>query len=439
MKNDHKDFVAACLERSRGVPLTVNLELKHGDYHDYPDCTCIRNEWSPGMQIDEDNPCRYHTTIHPLLNADSIQRICKLDVHFTMLDASEEGPDEDFKNALNDFEFFVFPLPSLESLHFSVNHELEIDTHLNFPRDLFSWIILPPTKLRHLTLQGCYGGPIRAARNLTSFELAGEDGFDPIELTRRTFLPFISGSPSLVSLTLTHCAFPDREKLSRVTPVKLSELRTLRLVGVYELPSLPGLIEVPAFKTLSSLHISTRKQESSFGFHYSNHFEVRAENDDGFQLVYDCTNDDELASEWLGITHNANPSPAFVRFEGRNLDPSKDSKVEVSLLPLFVNAKVLEIGSSFSHLWSRELWRDLEKTGPQLTTIRLDVVEGMSQTILGESVEKFAQARLEKGMPLSNLERMEYGGMSKENEEKAKRLWEEFRANLDIDKYLTFQ
>ena len=55
-----------------------------------------------------------------------------------MLDTSKEEPDEEFMDALDDFEFFVLPLPSLESLSFSVNHEPEIDTHLNYPRGLFS-------------------------------------------------------------------------------------------------------------------------------------------------------------------------------------------------------------------------------------------------------------------------------------------------------------
>jgi hypothetical protein len=440
VKNDHKDFVAACLERSRGAPLTVYLDLKHGDYHDYPDCTCIRNEWSPGMQIDEDNPCRYHTTIQPLLTVDSIKRICKLDVCLTMLDASEEGPDQDFKNALDDLDFFVVPLPFLESLSFSVNHELEIDTHLSLPRDLFGWVILPPTRLRHLTLQGCYGGPIRAARNLTSFELAGEENFDPIALTQRTFLPFISGSPSLVSLILSHCEFSEREQLSRVTPVKLSRLKTLRLMGVYGLSGLPGLMEVPAFKTLSSLGISTRKHEATIGHYNCSHFEVHAGNGDGFQLFYDGGSTGELVSEWLGIMRNADPSLTFIRLEGRDLDdPSRDFKGEVSPLPLFVNAKILEINSSFSHPWYRDFWSDLEKIGPQLTTLRLEVTEGMSPTKLVESVEKFAQARLEKGMPLRNLEKMEFEGMSEEDQEKAKKCWEEFRASLKIDEYLALQ
>lgn len=54
-----------------------------------------------------------------------------------MLDTSKEEPDEEFRNALNDFEFFLSYLPFLESLSFSVAHELDVDTHLKFPRNLF--------------------------------------------------------------------------------------------------------------------------------------------------------------------------------------------------------------------------------------------------------------------------------------------------------------
>ena len=440
VKNDHKDFVAACLERSGGVPLTVCLDLKHGDYEDYPDCTCIRNEWSSGMRINEANPCRYHTTIDPLLELDNIQRIRKLEVHLTMLDGyAEEGLDQDFKDALDDFDFFTSPLPALESLSFSVNLELDIDidTHMHFPRDLFCWNFLPPTKLRHLTLHGCYGGPIQAVRNLTSFELAGVlDGFDPIELNQRTFLPFISGNPSLVSLRLSHCSFPDRAQPSRVIPAKLPELKSLQLIDIYGLPGLPGIIDVPAFRTLSSLRISARKQKSD---HFSSYepilFLIHAENDDGFKLSYDTTNDHEVASDWLGITHNADPTPAFVRFEGRELNPAEEIEMETSPLPLFVNAKVLEVGASFAGVWYRNFWKDLENVGPQLTTLRLEVIEGMDPGI-GKSVKKFAEERLRKGVPLAKLERMTFEGMSAEDEEKAKKLWEEFRTGLDIDRFL---
>ena len=437
VKNDHKDFVAACLERSRNLPLTVSLDLKYGDYHDYPDCTCIQNEWSPGMQINEDNPCRYHTTIDPLLEIDCARRIRKLDVRFTMMDASEEGPDQDFQNALDDFDFFTSSLPSLETLAFSVDHEFDVDTHLNFPESLFNWENLPPLSLRHLTLYGCYGGPIPFVSNLTSFELAGTvEAFGPIALTYRTFLPFIYESPSLVSLILSQCGFSGPKPPQPVTPAKLPKLKTLRLTDVYDLADLPNLLEVPALKTLSSLCVSSHKRQSLAGFDHGVHLYVRAKNDDGFQLFYNTSNDDDgLVSDWVDITRNADPCPIFVRFEGQTLGCEEWSEIQVSPLPLFVNAKVLEIGAPFADLWYPDFWKDLEKIGPQLTTLRLEVIEGMDSTV-ATLVKKFAEERFKKGMPLNKLERMESKGNNEEEEETAKRLWEEFRVGLNIDSVL---
>ena len=420
--------------RSQEIPLAVHLDLKHGDYHDYPDCTCIRNEWSSGMRINESNPCRYHTTINPLLEVEHIERIRTLEVKLTILDnVAEEGPDQDFEDALDDFELFTFPLPAVESISISVDHEFDVDTHLGLPKDLFCWVLSPPMKLRHLALTGCYGGPIRAVCNLTSFELAGVlEAFDPIELNQRTFLPFISGNKSLVSLSLSHCSFPDRAQLSRVTPVKLPELKSLRLMDIYGLPGFPGLVDVPAFKTLSSLRISTQKSSISF---YGSDLLVRTEGDDGFQLSYNTPNNEEVALDWLGVMHDAEPSPAFVRLEGQELDPTEDIQMEPSPLPLFVNAKVLEIGASFAGLWYRDFWKDVGKVGPQLTTLRLEVIEGM-KPMVAKAVEKFAKARFNKGIPVAKLERMTFEAMSREDEEKAKKLWEEFRAGLNIDQYL---
>ena len=439
VKNDRKDFVAACLERSREVPLTVCLDLKYGDYDDHPDCTCLRNEWSSGMRIDESNPCRYHTTIEPLLEASHIQRIRKLDVRLSMLDnCAEDGPDQDFEDALNGFGLFKFPVPALESLSFRVDHEFDVDTHLHFPRSLFFWEFLPPTKLRHLALHGCFSGPILAIRNLTSFELtADRDAFEAIELNQHTFLPFISGNPSLVSLCLSGCYFPDRAELSRVTPAKLPNLKSLRLTDIYELPGFPGLVDVPALKTISSLRISIQGQEC-FAFNSSadTYYHIHAENDDGFRLFCETPSDDEAVSDWLSLTHGVGLAPALVRFEGSL--PRETNEVETSVLPLFVNAKVLEIGASFAGTWYRDFWKDLENVGPQLTGLRLEVIEGMDPRI-GKSVKKFVEERLRKGMPLAKLERMTFEEMGEEDEGKAERLWEEFRAGLDIDQYLLAQ
>ena len=437
VQNDHRDFVAACLTRSRELPLTVYLDLKHGDYHDYPGCTCIRKVGSCGMRINENHPCRYHTTIDPLLWGDHTDRIRTLDVYLNMLDSvAEEGPDQDFDIALDDFGLFARPLPALESLSFRVNwYEFDVDAHLEFPTTLFCWVFLPPTKLRHLSLHGCYGGPIHVVRNLTSFKLAGDmKSLDHIELNQDNFLPFISGSPSLESLSLTCCSFPDRAQLSRVTPVGLPELKFLQLLYTYEPSGFPGLVDVPAIKTLSSLRISAQEIKYPHPCAGATYFLLYAENDDGFQLCYDIPIDHKTTSGFLDVMYNADPTLTLIRFEGRGPNPLA-GRMEISPLPLFVNAKVLEIGASFADLWYTDFWKDLEKVGPQLTTLRLEITEGMKPEVVG-LVEGLARARFRNGTRLAKLERMTFEGVSEEEEEKAKKLWEQFRAGLNIGEYI---
>ena len=311
----HKDFVVACLERSRGVPLAVGLDLTNGDPHRYPNGMCEMVGASSGLRIDENNPGHYRTRIDPLLEVEHIRRIRELDVHLSMFDDDRHDPNHDIRNALGGVEFFTSPLPTLENLRFHVDQDYAIKVYPKFPNDIFRWESLPPTKLRHLTLHGCYSDPTQAIRNLTSFELSGLNyANDPMELDQDTFLPFISSNPSLVSLSLAHCRFPDHEWLSGVAAVQLPELRTLRLMGARGLSRFPSLIDVPAFRTLSSLRILVH-EPSSAGFS-DGRFLVRAESDDGFQLLYDTFNHSKAASCWLGLTRHADPSLAFVRFEG---------------------------------------------------------------------------------------------------------------------------
>ena len=439
VKNDHRDFVVACLERSREAPLTVHLDLVYGEYNDSSDCTCFRTGWTPGMRINRGDLCRdhVHTIVDPLIEVDRIQRIHKLDVNFTIFDDVDDvnaqgGSDQYFKEALEDFGIFMLPLPILESLSFRIHHDLD-DSYMEFPIQLFCWRSSPPTELRHLALRSCYGGPIQAVCNLTSLELSGDvTSLDPIELDQHTFLPLISNSPSLVSLHLSYCRFPDREQLLQVTPVKLSELKFLRLMDIHGLSGFPGLVEVPAFKTLSALWISAKRQAILPVF--LREILVRAESDDGFQLLYNTQYDDKIASYWLGVMYDADPSPAFVRFEGE-LRPTRKGEMEASPLPLFINAKILEISASFASTWYYNFWKDLEKVGPQLSILRLEVTEGTSSAVV-ESVKEFVKARFQKGMPLTKLERMVSEGMSGGDEGNAKKLWEEFLAGLDIDQYL---
>ena len=439
VKNDRKEF-AACLKRSQQVSLAVCLDMKYGNDRDYcklHGCKCFRQESS--TRVHERNMCSYHTAILPLLNNHHTERIRSLDIHLTIVDDSEGTMDHISRSALGDLKFCTLSLPSLESFSFSIYPEFEFeeDFNMHFPGDVFGWDTSPPTNLRHLVLHGCYGGPILFLQNLTSFELTADNDLYPMEINPRTFLPFISGNTSLVSLTLTHCNFPPRSKLSRVIPIELSRLKTLRLTNISESHSFPYLIEIPALKTLSSLHISTQRRDGSIG-----NFRIYARGDDGFQLSIDVPEFDDgevaeekLTSDWLGITRNADPRPSFVRLERGDINLHEEYGLDASPLPLFVNAKVLEISASFAELWDLNLWDNLKKIGPQLTTLRLDV-EGICPT-LAKWVKKFVRTRLKKGMPLRGLERMTFEGRGEEYEVKAKILWEQFRASLDIDRYLS--
>lgn len=431
----HKDFVAVCLERSQTVPLTVQLDLGDGRVNDRFGCTCIKDKQPSGIRIDERRPCQYHATISPLLKTAHIQRIRTLDVRLDPFDGlAGGGRDEDFWDALWGFKFFAIPLPALESLSFHVNH---IHGLLELPNFLFSWSSSPPTKLCHLSLHGCYDGPVRVVRNLTSLEFAGnwhDFGFTT-ELDQRRLLPFISSNPSLVSLSLSRFTLPIRALSSEITPVRLPKLKSLMLMDMAELQGFPGLVDVPAFNTLSMLRISARKTVAA-GCSETD-FLVHAESDDGFQLSYNTPVVDQVVSDWLGLMGNSSPSPAFVRFEGREPGTAEKNQM-ASPLPLFVNAEVLEIGGPFTRHWHRNFWKDLRKVGPQLAILRLEVVEGMKPAV-AKWVKKFVKARFNKGMPLAKLERMTFEERSEEDEEKAETLWQGFRAGLKIERYLAPQ
>ena len=66
------------------------------------------------------------------------------------------------------------------------------------------------------------------------------------------------------------------------------------------LPNFPSLVDVPAFKTLSSLRILARKRRRRhFGYHFgtvTTNFLIRAEGQDGFQLFYQTLYNREVAS-----------------------------------------------------------------------------------------------------------------------------------------------
>ena len=154
VKSDHRDFIAACLERSREVPLAVHMDLEYGAYHYHSDCRCKQ-----GRPVAATDPhlCRYHSTFVPLVTSDCTRRIHKLDIHLHLLDTQTDDSDWYFEGAFDHFKLFELPLPTLEYLNLRVHSELADKILVELPRDLFCWDFSPPTELRHFTLHGCYG------------------------------------------------------------------------------------------------------------------------------------------------------------------------------------------------------------------------------------------------------------------------------------------
>ena len=107
VKNDYKDFVAACLERSRGVPLPVRPDLKYGGYGDCPNWPRVS-----GTRTNEGSPRRCYTSIDdPLLETDCFRRIRILDVRLAMGGDLKANPDLGFNFAFKDLALFASPLP----------------------------------------------------------------------------------------------------------------------------------------------------------------------------------------------------------------------------------------------------------------------------------------------------------------------------------------
>ena len=87
-------------------------------------------------------------------------------------------------------------------------------------------------------------------------------------------------------------------------------------------------------------------------------------------------------------------------------------------MSLFPNAKILELDASFAGPGTV----DCGKAKPQLTTLRLEVAEEMSLTVV-KSVKEPAKARFQKGIPLTKPAVIASEGMGEENGETAKKLW----------------
>ena len=103
VKNGHEEFAAACLERSRQVPLDVHLDMTYGNDCGYCGThRCICFDWGSETEPSEIHLCPHRTAIVPLRSSHHTERIRKLDIHLTIIDDFEGLADHIFSSALDD-------------------------------------------------------------------------------------------------------------------------------------------------------------------------------------------------------------------------------------------------------------------------------------------------------------------------------------------------
>jgi len=75
-------------------------------------------------------------------------------------------------------------------------------------------------------------------------------------------------------------------------------------MGNYGLSGFPGLVDIPAFKSFSSLRVLVQRLTPP-------DILVNTETDDGFQLSYSLPGGAGMRSDWLDAAYGADPSLAF--------------------------------------------------------------------------------------------------------------------------------
>ena len=161
-----------------------------------------------------------------------------------------------------------------------------------------------------------------------------------------------------------------------------------------------NIIEVPAFKAPPLLlRISIRTHGHATP---GSCFHIHVEGDDRFQLVYDTPTTMIPFDTHMTWSHKWHR----LELEGRDPNTSKEFRMNVSPLPLFSSTpRFLKLELSLL-IWY--LWNDLENIGPQLTTLHLDIIEGIDPGVSGgegvrqgETGKRHAPERMKrtKGIP----------------------------------------
>ena len=244
--NSPESLIAAELERSQGVPLTVNI--RYSSCCTPPsDCGCIHHpawefgdscphisERMPSLEFLEPFRTRIHTlNVRYLRNGDFVSN--------TM---------EDIINT----PFFFGPFPNLESLRWSCRYFGRMDggfPMFMLPEELFG-SSLP--RLQKLSMIDCWGLGVTDTPALKAMSLKGVASMFRTKISAEHLINWLRRRQSLVSLSLTRCrVVPDAE--STLGPVSMKKLKELVLRNV-DGEDMPRYIRCPSIGRITTLRVA---------------------------------------------------------------------------------------------------------------------------------------------------------------------------------------
>ena len=395
---DRRSFVQACLGRSQDKPLEATVDINEKVWWDRSACSCKNNGF--GILLpNEETPCEWHYLFELLAQPSVLGRIQFLRI--TTSSKPSLTPSIVWKRRLT--------IPSLELFDYpSFQPALELKErrffHSTFPqlttlvwKDeatelaslLFSASHPLPSGLKSVTFEGRWQPslPLSRVNNLTSFTIKKYFYVLPAE----EFRMFLSNNLSLVLLEVDSRIRGETEG----PPVVLSNLKSLSVDCDPE--HLSTILRVPAFQNLSTLRISLAAEHDDL-------YAIRATG--GEVSLSAKASELRIQEHWQHLTGYAEPTLRHVSVHDERLEriPFCDSCAGIATL--MVDARVVDIGLTYSIGWDGVLWDKLKLLG-ELEVIHFEVYEEMHP--YEEDLARIAdlvEHRFKNGRPLHAVEIM---------------------------------
>ena len=240
-------LVATELERSRGVPLTVNI--LYSSSHILPSgCGCTHDyAWEDG------DDCSNISGREPPLEVldPFIARIHTLNVRYLRNGKSYGNP---YSSGFVSAPFFFESFPNLESLRWSCRDFGEIST-FSLPRKLFG-SSLP--RLQKLSMVDCWGLGVTDTPALKAMSLECTGEADRAKIYSQHLVNWLRRRQSLVSLSFTGCHIvPDAK--GTPNPVSMKKLKEIVLRNV-DVGVVSRYVRCPSMGTITTLRIAPLTQ-----------------------------------------------------------------------------------------------------------------------------------------------------------------------------------